>query len=97
MKTIGIIALSGACGKEKVLNAKKFFETEGFNVKLSENIFDKDRYLAGSDDKKLEELHKFFSDSEIDIIMCARGGYGAIRLVNRIDYNEQSSKAKNFP
>ena len=87
MKTIGIIALSGACDKEKVLNAKKFFESKGFNVKLSENIFDKDRYLAGSDDKKLEELHKFFSDSEIDIIMCARGGYGAIRLVNRIDYD----------
>lgn len=87
MKTIGIIALSGACNEEKVLNAKKFFEAEGFNVKLSENIFDKTRYLAGSDEKKLEELHKFFSDSNIDIIMCARGGYGAIRLINQIDYD----------
>ena len=96
MKTIGIIALSGACDKDKVLNAKKFFETEGFNVKLSENIFDKDRYLAGSDDKKLKELHKFFSDSEIDIIMCERGGYGAIRLVNRIDYNLIKKNPKIF-
>ena len=96
MKTIGIIALSGACDKEKVLNAKKFFETEGFNVKLSKNIFDKDRYLAGSDDKKLEELHKFFTDSGIDIIMCARGGYGAIRLVNRIDYNLIKKNPKIF-
>ena len=96
MKTIGIIALSGACDKEKVLNAKKFFESEGYNVKLSENIFDKDRYLAGSDDKKLEDLHNFFSDSEIDIIMCARGGYGAIRLVNRIDYNLIKKNPKIF-
>lgn len=96
MKTIGIIALSGACDKEKVLNAKKFFDSEGYNVKLSENIFDKDRYLAGSDEKKLEELHKFFSDSEIDIIMCARGGYGAIRLVNRIDYDLIKRNPKNF-
>ena len=96
MKTIGIIALSGACDNEKVLNAKKFFESKGFNVKLSENIFDKDRYLAGSDDKKLEELHKFFSDSEIDIIMCARGGYGAIRLVNNIDYDLIKKNPKIF-
>ena len=96
MKTIGIIALSGACDKEKVLSAKKFFETEGFNVKLSKNIFEKDRYLAGSDDKKLEELHKFFTDSGIDIIMCARGGYGAIRLVNRIDYNLIKKNPKIF-
>ena len=96
MKTIGIIALSGACDKEKVLKAKKFFESEGYNVKLSENIFDKDRYLAGSDDKKLRDLHNFFSDSEIDIIMCARGGYGVIRLVNRIDYNLIKKNPKIF-
>ena len=96
MKTIGIIALSGACDKEKVLNAKKFFESNGFNVKLSENIFDKDRYLAGSDENKLEELHKFFSDSEIDVIMCARGGYGAIRLINNIDYDLIKKNPKIF-
>lgn len=96
MKTIGIIALSGACDKEKVLNAKKFFESNGFNVKLSENIFDKDRYLAGSDENKLKELHKFFSDSEIDVIMCARGGYGAIRLIHNIDYDLIKKNPKIF-
>lgn len=96
MKTIGIIALSGACDKSKVLNAKKFLESKGFNVKLSENIFDKDRYLAGSDEKKLKELHKFFSDSEIDLIMCARGGYGAIRLINKINYDLIKKNPKIF-
>lgn len=96
MKTIGIIALSGACDKEKVLNAKSFFETKGFNVKLSDNIFDKDKYLAGSDEKKLAELNKFFSDPDIDTIMCARGGYGAIRLINKIDYNLIKRNPKIF-
>ena len=96
MKTIGIIALSGACEKEKVLQAKAFLESKGFNVKLSKNIFDKNRYLAGSDEDKLSELENFFEDKSIDIIMCARGGYGAIRLVERIDYDVIKRNPKIF-
>ena len=96
MKTIGIIALSGECDKEKVENAKNYFEKEGYKVKLSYNIFDKERYLAGSDKKKLYELHKFFLDPEIDIIMCARGGYGAIRLINNINYEIIKKNSKVF-
>ena len=96
MKTIGIIAPSGACDKEKILNAKEFFESQGYNVKLSRNIFDKTRYLAGDDKTKLEELKNFFEDSEIDMIMAGRGGYGAIRLVNDIDYDVIKSNPKIF-
>ena len=96
MTTIGIIALSGACDREKLNNAKLNLEGLGFNVKLSKNIFDKERYLAGSDECKLEELYKFFEDPEIDIIMCARGGYGAIRLVNKIDYEVLKKNPKIF-
>lgn len=94
--TIGIIALSGDCGKEKVEQSKAYFESYGFNVKLSKNIFDKDRYLAGTDDDKISELHRFFEDDEIKLIMCARGGYGAIRLINKIDYDLIKANPKPF-
>ena len=90
IKTIGIIALSGACDKEKIENAKTFLESEGFCVKLSKNIFDKDRYLAGSDKDKLEALYSFFEDPEIDLILNARGGYGAFR---RTFCNQQCERA----
>lgn len=96
MKTIGIIALSGVCDRVKLNNAKSNLEGLGFNVKLSKNIFDRKRYLAGSDECKLEEFYKFFEDPEIDIIMCARGGYGAIRLVNKIDYGVLKKNPKIF-
>ena len=96
MKTIGIIALSGACDKEKILNAKHFLETKGFYVKLSQNIYEKNRYLAGRDEKKIKELNDFFSDPNIDIIICARGGYGAIRLIDHIDYNLIKNNQKIF-
>ncbi len=95
--TIGIIALSGAVkSKESIKRAQKFFESKGFKVILSNNIFDKNRYLAGSDEKKVEELHKFFKDPNIDAILCARGGYGNIRLLDKIDWNIIKNNPKIF-
>ena len=94
--TIGIIALSGDCDKEKVLSAKKFFESLGYDIKLSENIFAQNRYLAGSDEDKVNELHKFFEDRDIKLILCARGGYGSIRLINNINYNIIKNNPKPF-
>ncbi len=96
MQTIGIIALSGACDKEKIENSKACLEKMGFKVKLSKNIFDRVRYLAGSDEDKLAELYRFFEDSEIDLILNARGGYGTIRLINKIDYDIIKNNPKPF-
>lgn len=95
--TIGILALSGAIeSKGNILRAKKFFENKGFKVILSDNIFDKNRYLAGNDEKKAEELHKFFANPEVKMILCARGGYGAIRLLDKIDWNIIKNNPKIF-
>ena len=94
--TIGIIALSGECDREKVLNSKTFFENLGYKIKLSKNIFECDRYLAGKDENKLNELYDFFQNPEIKLILCARGGYGAIRLVNEIDYDLIKKNPKPF-
>lgn len=95
--TIAILALSGAVeSEENILRAKKYFENKGYKVVLSENIFDKFRYLAGTDEKKVQELHKFFKDTEIKAILCSRGGYGAIRLLDKIDFNIIKNNPKIF-
>ena len=94
--TIGIIALSGACDIEKVELAKNKLECLGYRIKLSKNIYDKNRYLAGTDESKIEELHSFFLDKEIKLILNARGGYGAIRLINQIDYDIIKNNPKPF-
>ena len=85
--TIGILATAGAVEyKENVLRAVKFFEEKGYNAVLSDNVFDEYRYLAGTDEKKIKEIHKFFADENINAIVCMRGGYGAIRLIKNLDY-----------
>lgn len=95
--TIGILALSSVVeSKENILRSKKYFENKGYKVVLSENIFDKNRYLAGTDEKKVQELHKFFKDPRIKMILAARGGYGTIRLLDKIDFDLIKNNPKIF-
>ena len=84
--TIAIIAPAGNVEEDKILNSVKYFESLGYKIRLEKNIFKSDRYLAGSDKERLEDLHNAFGDKEVNAIFCARGGYGSIRLVNKIDY-----------
>lgn len=94
--TISIIAPAGEVDLNKLEIAKKYFTEKGYNIKLGSNINKKDRYLAGTDKGKIEDLHNAFLDKETNAILCARGGYGAIRLINKIDYNIIKNNPKIF-
>lgn len=95
--TIGIVALSGALESEDyVLRGVKKLEELGFSVKLSEHLFDKKRYLAGEDEIRASELERFFEDPDINCILCARGGYGAIRILDKINYELIKANPKAF-
>lgn len=97
-ETIGILATSGSIEKDSkaILLAVDYFNRLGYNTVLSENIYSEDRYLAGCDEKRLEEFHKFFLNPKIKAIICLRGGYGAIRLINKIDYSIIRNNPKFF-
>lgn len=96
--TIGILATSGSIEKDSkpIFLAIDYFNSLGYNTVLSENIYSEDRYLAGNDEKRVEELHKFFLNPKIKAIICLRGGYGAIRLINKIDYSIIRNNPKIF-
>jgi len=68
----------------------------GYGLKVFPGVYEKDGYLAGSDDVRLRDLHAAFADPEVDAIICLRGGYGTPRLLDRIDYDLLSRHAKPF-
>jgi len=97
MKNVGIIAPSGNIEDiEKLYGVKNFLARFDINVKFFKSCSSKFRYMAGSDDIRLESLHSAFLDPEIDTIICARGGYGAIRILDKIDYNIIKNNPKKF-
>lgn len=86
--TIGFLSVSGDIREpERIEKALNYFADKGFNVSVSETTYKKDRYFAGNDEERLDALHGFFKDDKIDAIVCTRGGYGIIRLLDKIDFD----------
>lgn len=83
--TIGIAASSSPFNKEDFLSGVANLEKLGFKVFYQDDIFDKNRYLAGSDERRGKELIQLIADPNIKAILFARGGYGLLRLLPLLD------------
>ena len=96
--TIGILAVSGKIKEyENILKAKSFLENNGYKVVISDTCKTYHNYQAGNnDDDCVNALSSFFKDSSIDAILCARGGYGTLRLLNKIDWDIMKNNPKIF-
>jgi muramoyltetrapeptide carboxypeptidase len=69
-----------------VNRAVEYLNKKGYKVKVGESCSASEGYLAGSDSFRANDLEKMFLDDEIKAIVCMRGGYGASRMVDLIDY-----------
>lgn len=86
--TIGLIAPSGAVRTEGAIErAVQETERMGFRVKLGESAGQKYGYLSGTDEVRARDINTMFADDEVDGIICLRGGYGAMRILDRLDYD----------
>lgn len=66
--------------------AKSFFEQAGFRVCVGENALNQSGYFAGTDEQRATDLQQAIDNPEVKAIVCNRGGYGAVRLFERVDW-----------
>lgn len=62
-------------------------QAAGFAPRLATHLLACDGYLAGADADRTADLQAALDDPDIRAILCARGGYGAIRIVEHIDWS----------
>lgn len=96
MKKVGIIAPSGVLENFNCEEVESFFSSWGIETKIYDSCFAKFRYMAGEDTLRLKDLHSAFEDETIDTIICARGGYGALRILDEINYDLIKQNKKPF-
>ena len=84
--TIGVAAPAGPFKKELFDQGIQVLKSLGYRVFIPEAVFKKTGYLAGSDRGRAETLNRLFADPKIKAIICARGGYGAMRTLRFIDF-----------
>jgi muramoyltetrapeptide carboxypeptidase len=92
--TIGVAAPASAVDLEWVAAGEKRWREAGFTVVRRDDLGARDRYLAGGDARRAGELRELWADARIDAILCARGGYGCHRIMDRLDPRAARDAAK---
>lgn len=83
--TVAFVAPSGAIDENILNSAKEKFEKEGFKVKIYPTCYKKYKTFAGTDEERIKDIEDAFSNKEVRAIICARGGYGAIKIIDKIN------------
>jgi muramoyltetrapeptide carboxypeptidase len=71
-------------------------EEFGHKVVLASHLYEKQGYTAGDDEARLEDIHAMFTDNRVRAIFCARGGYGTLRILDRLDFTLLRKHPKIF-
>jgi muramoyltetrapeptide carboxypeptidase len=66
----------------------------GWEPVVGDHVLERSGYLAGSDENRLADLNRFAADRSIDGVWCIRGGYGAMRILDRVDYSSWFRRPK---
>jgi len=84
---IRIVSPAGKVQKDKVLPGIKLLQEEGYEVIVGEHVFDKHFQYAGNDQLRSADIQEAINDQETKAIICARGGYGTVRTIEKIDFS----------
>lgn len=84
--TIGIVAPGSNEDIKEFAKAIRDLEKLGYRLKFGDSCSANYGYFAGTDSTRAADLNRFFADDEVKAILCMRGGYGAARLLDRLDY-----------
>jgi muramoyltetrapeptide carboxypeptidase len=83
--TVGLAAPGGPVDPEKFAAGEALLKDAGFRTVRRDDLFDRRCYLAGDDSRRVAEFMELVDDDRVDAILCARGGYGCDRIVERLD------------
>jgi muramoyltetrapeptide carboxypeptidase len=94
---IGIISPASSPDEfSRVERGVKYLEGLGYRVKVGTNVGKNHGYLAGTDQERIDDIHSMFKDKTVKAIFTLRGGYGAFRLLDKIDYRLIKNNPKIF-
>ncbi len=83
---VGIAAPAGKLGIKRFNNGMRMLTMMGYRITVTPVAAAFNGYLAGTDAHRAESLNRLFADPGLDAILCARGGYGCMRLLPLLDW-----------
>ena len=90
---IGITSPAGYITEKEILPAVQQIESWGFKVKVGTTIGKRDYTFGGTDEERTTDFQQMINDKQIKAILCARGGYGFVRLIDKLDFSKMKTSA----
>jgi len=84
---IGIVSTARKISTEELCPAIEILEKDGFEVVLGKNIYAEDRQFAGTDEQRAQDIQQMMDDPSVKAILFARGGYGTIRIMDKVNFD----------
>ncbi|WP_298532492.1 LD-carboxypeptidase [uncultured Algibacter sp.] len=94
--TVAIVAPSGILKNKagEIDQAKKLLKSWGLFPVVGKHVFSQGNHFAGTDDERCEDFQKMLDDPKIKAIWCARGGYGSVRILDKLNWQKFKKKPK---
>ncbi len=94
--TIAIIATAKKIDQQYISRAIELLESWGLRVLLGKHVLAEHHQFAGTDSQRAEDLQWAVNSPDIKAVICARGGYGTVRIVDKVDYSALLKNQKWF-
>lgn len=91
---IRIVSPAGKVDVKFVRGAAERLQLLGFQVEIAPNALSSNHKFAGTDDERFHDLQTAMDDSSVSAILCSRGGYGSMRIVDGLDWSGMKSHPK---
>lgn len=92
--TIGIVAPARYITQEELKPAIRFLTSHGFLVKTAPHLFSKHYQFAGTDGERAQDIMEMIEDQSVKAILCARGGYGTVRILDLLNLRKLQQNPK---
>jgi muramoyltetrapeptide carboxypeptidase len=91
---IGITAPAGYITTEEIRSAVQKMESWGYKIQIGETIDKRDFTFGGTDEERARDFQQMLDNPKIKAIMCARGGYGVVRIIDKLNWEKFKVKPK---
>lgn len=87
-KKIRIISPGKSIDPKHLDFAEGYLRSKGYEVSLGIHAAGQFNYFSGTEEERLQDFQEAIDDEELDVVLCSRGGYGCIHLVDQIDFRK---------
>lgn len=83
---VALVATARKVSPEEIQPTVELLRAWHLEPVVDDGLYAADHQMAGSDEHRAHMLQRYIDDDSIDAILCVRGGYGTVRMVDHVDY-----------